>query len=145
MRERPQLFGTRAHVHAHRPCANSSKVTRLKKNTHLAEKLQSVSSAASPQAAHVNVCWMARSFPQEKTSYTVWRLITEREPNFSAYYLFFFSFFFGNWSVRDVQHWRLKWWLVDRMSQSSNTPRYRADWAKDCDSLNYSSELNWAC
>lgn len=33
-------------------------------------------------------------FTLQKTSYSVWRLITEKEPNFSAYYLFFLLVFF---------------------------------------------------
>lgn len=118
MRERPQLFGTRAHTHSHahvhRPCANSSKVTRLKKTHTFSRKVAERFICCVATGSTCQRLLDGQEFPAGENK--LHRLITEREPNFSAYYLFFRSFFF----------------LETGASETSSTDGWNDDWSTEC-------------
>lgn len=61
-------------------------------------------------------------FTLEKTSHSVWRLIAEREPNFSAYHLFYLFnsiyLYFLDSNIRAVQQ---------LTAETVTAPRRRAD------------------
>lgn len=106
-------------AHAHEPCANSSKVTCLKKNHTFTRKVaECFICLLRRQRQHMSalVGWPGVSrWRKQATLFGAWWL--KGSQTFLHITLFFF--FFGNSSVRDVQHWRLKWGQVDQMSHQT--------------------------
>lgn len=110
--------------------ANSSKVTRWrekKTTTHIYPKSSRVFHLLRRQRQHMStfVGWPG-VFTLEKTSYSVWRLITEREPNFFLHITFLFIYSFLNSDIGAVQHWRLKWRLHLGITQTE--PKTATAW-----------------